>query len=211
MRALWRMSIGLLWVGGVACQRQPEPPSRRSEEISASAVAFSRSDSLLLLSAKIALPPAGFSPADLPDANSVGAGLVAKYCAQCHALPTPSAHSATDWPRVARRMWLRMDRLPEALGVQAPLAGERAQLLNYLTTYALVVSGGALPPGRGREDFAKVCSRCHALPDPGVHSPQDWVAVFQRMEGNMGRMQVSPPTAEESERILLYLQGLPQK
>jgi hypothetical protein len=101
--------------------------------------------------------------------------------------------------------------LPEILGVRTPLAGERAQLLNYLTDYALVVSGSALPSSRGREDFAKVCSRCHALPDPGVHSPQDWVAVFQRMERNMGRMKVSPPTAVESEGILLYLQSPPRK
>jgi hypothetical protein len=104
-----------------------------------------------------------------------------------------------------------MDLLPEVFGVQTPLAGERAQLLNYLTDYALVVSGGELPAGKGRDDFAKVCSRCHALPDPGAHSAQDWVAVFQRMERNMGRMKVSPPTAEESEGILTYLQSLPRK
>jgi hypothetical protein len=108
-------------------------------------------------------------------------------------------------------MWLRMDLLPEVLGVQTPMVGERAQLLGYLTDYALVVSGGALPPGKGREAFAKVCSRCHALPDPQVHSAEDWVTVFQRMERNMGRMKVPPPTAEESEGILSYLQSLPRK
>jgi cytochrome c5 len=205
------MSFGLVCITAASCGKPPEPPSRRSEERPASAVAFSRSDSLILVSAKVALPPEGFRPADLPDANSVGAELVAKYCAQCHALPTPSAHSATDWPRVVRRMWLRMDLLPEVLGVQTPMVGERAQLLGYLTDYALVVSGGALPPGKGREAFAKVCSRCHALPDPQVHSAEDWVAVFQRMERNMGRMKVPPPTAEESEGILSYLQSLPRK
>jgi hypothetical protein len=106
-------------------------------------------------------------------------------------------------------MWLRMDRLPKTFGVQVPLVGERAQMLSYLTDYALVVSGAALPQGRGREAFVKICSRCHALPDPGVHSSQDWIAVFQRMEGNMGRMNVAPPTAAESEGILLYLTSLP--
>ena len=210
MRFFRGMGIGLACIAA-ACEKPPEPPSRGSEERPSSAVGFSRSDSLLLLSAKIALPPDGFRPADLPDANSVGAELVAKYCAQCHALPTPTAHSATDWPRVVRRMWLRMDLLPEVFRVQTPMVGERAQLLNYLTDYALVVSGGALPAGKGRDDFANVCSRCHALPDPGVHSAQDWVAVFQRMERNMGRMKVSPPTAEESEGILTYLQSLPRK
>lgn len=200
----------LLWATVSACQRQSELPSSGTRETTASA-SSSKSDSLLLLSVRTALPPEGFGPSDLPEANSVGAQLVAKYCAQCHALPTPSAHSATDWPAVARRMWLRMDQLPKTTGVQVPLMGERAQMLNYLTEYALVVSGGALPQGRGREAFAKICSRCHALPDPGVHSSQDWVAVFQRMERNMGRMKVAPPTSTESEGILLYLTSLPPR
>lgn len=211
MRPFQCMGITMVWMAVAACQKPPEPPRRASEERPSSAVTSDRSDSLILVSAKIALPPEGFAPADLPDAHSVGAELIAKYCAQCHALPTPTAHSATDWPRVVRRMWLRMDLLPETFGVQTPLAGERAQLLNYLTDYALVVSGGALPPGKGREDFANVCSRCHALPDPAAHSPEDWVAVFQRMQRNMGRMKVPPPTAEQSEGILLYLQSLPRK
>ena len=62
------------------------------------------------------------------------------------------------------------------IGVKVPGVGERIVLLNYLTDFALVVRGGALPPGRGRNDFAKVCSRCHALPDPAVHSADDGVA-----------------------------------
>ncbi|HET8624482.1 MAG TPA: hypothetical protein VFM14_13045 [Gemmatimonadales bacterium] len=123
----------------------------------------------------------------------------------------PAAHSATDWPGVVRRMWLRMDRLPQGLRVQTPGVGERVLLVNYLTDHALQVSGGALPPGRGREHFAQICSRCHALPDPAIHSAEDWVAVFQRMERNMERMKVRPPTAEETEGILLYLQNVPRK
>jgi hypothetical protein len=104
-----------------------------------------------------------------------------------------------------------MDLLPEAFGIQTPLAGERAQLLNYLTDSALVVSGGALPPGKGGDDFAHVCSRGHPLPDPAAHSAEDWVAAFQRMQRNMGRTKAPPPTAEQSEGILSYLQNLPQK
>ena len=34
-------------------------------------------------------------------------------------------HSATDWPSVVRRMWLRMDRLPESLHVAVPDQGDR--------------------------------------------------------------------------------------
>lgn len=212
MHLCWRMSVTLACLAPAACGKPTDQPRRASEaRPDPATVASSRSDTLLLASAKIALPPEGVTPADLPDPNSVGAELLATYCAQCHALPTPTAHSATDWPAVVRRMWLRMDHLPQGFGMKVPEAGERIILANYLTDFALVVSGGALPPGRGRNDFAKVCSQCHALPDPAVHSAQDWVAVFQRMLRNMGRMKVVPPTAEESQAILFYLQTLPGK
>lgn len=163
-------------------------------------------DELILTTAKIGLPPAGIAAADLPEPASAGAGLVATYCAQCHDIPSPAMHSATDWPGVVRRMWLRMDRLPENLHVAAPDQGDRNTMLTYLTANALKVSGENLPPGKGRAEFALVCSRCHALPDPRVHSAQDWLAVFLRMERNMERMKVSPPTRNQTEEILAYLQ-----
>jgi hypothetical protein len=59
-------------------------------------------------------------------------------------------------------MWLRMERLPEGLHVQIPDEGGRATMLTYLTNNALKVSGANLPPGRGRTEFALICSRCHA-------------------------------------------------
>ena len=128
----------------------------------------------------------------MPDPNSTGAQLVAKHCAQCHALPLPTMHSSTDWPSVARRMWLREDGLASSLGVAAPSTSERYLMLEYLTGNALKVSGATLPAGPGRDAFQLVCSRCHALPDPKNHSPQDWPTVFKRMETNMARMKVPP-------------------
>jgi hypothetical protein len=115
-------------------------------------------------------------------------------------------HSATDWPGVVRRMWLRMERLPASANVQLPDPGARATMLTYLMNNGLKVSGAVLPPGQGRAEFAEVCSRCHALPDPNVHSAQDWLAVFLRMERNMERMNVRPPTQAETSGILAYLQ-----
>lgn len=168
---------------------------------------LSRSDRLLLAAATIGLPPAGVAPGDLPEPTSLPTQLVAKYCAQCHALPAPTAHSATDWPGVARRMWLRMEWLPESLGVRVPTNAERYEVLQYLTRNALQISGTVLPEGRGREAFALVCSRCHALPDPRVHSEEDWAIVFARMERNMERMKVAPPNAQQTEDILHYLQN----
>jgi cytochrome c5 len=188
------------------------PPGSTNPEALATgdAVALpdARADALLLAAAKVALPPPGIGPADLPDPHSAGAALVAQLCSQCHAIPSPAMHSATDWPRVARRMWLRMERLPESLTVRTGADGERSVVLGYLTANALQVGGTELPRGRGREDFALVCSRCHALPDIRLHTSGDWPDVFMRMERNMERMSVSLPSRAQTDNILLYLQDV---
>ena len=203
MRVSLRLLFLTMLAAVAACRQAPAPPNSAAGN---AAAAQTPSDALLLAAAKVALPPAGLSMADLPEPTSQGAQLLARYCVQCHALPTPSAHSATDWPGVARRMWLRMDWLPANLGVKAPTLAERFTILDYLTTNALKVSGANLPAGRGRDEFSLICSRCHALPDPRVHSPDDWPTVFSRMERNMERMKVAGPTAEQASDLLLYLQ-----
>ena len=199
---------GLVWIiaglAGVAACR--EAPRESATPPTASATQPSRTERLLIAAATIGLPPEGVAPGDLPEPTSRGATLVSKYCVQCHALPTPTAHSATDWPSVARRMWLRMEWLPDSLGVQVPTNAERYEILQYLTGNAMKVSGSVLPEGRGREAFSVICSRCHALPDPRVHSKADWPIVFARMERNMERMKVAPPTAQQAEDLLYYLQ-----
>jgi mono/diheme cytochrome c family protein len=191
----------------LAC-RASQPPQATAGQ---SPPALSRADQLLLAAAKVALPPSGVAAGDLPDPQSRGAQLVIQYCSQCHALPTPAMHSATDWPSVARRMWLRMELLPASVGVQVPPAADRYTILTYLLANALKVSGSVLPAGKGRDEFAVVCSQCHAVPDPRVHSPQDWPAVYSRMERNMERMGVKPPTATQTGDILLYLQAQGQR
>jgi hypothetical protein len=117
MRLFWRMSIGLVCVAVAAYRKAPELRSGRSEGRPDSAVAFIRSDSLLLFSAKIPMP----APWTLDWSRS-------------------TAFSATRYPHPP------LHRLPESFGAHTPLAGEQTQLLNYLTDDALVVSGGALPP-----------------------------------------------------------------
>jgi cytochrome c5 len=103
-------------------------------------------------------------------------------------------------------MWLRAEWLPAETGVKAPSAGERYVILEYLTTHAMAATdSAALPPGPGRETFATMCSRCHALPDPRVHSPDDWPIVYARMERNMDRMSVPRPVGSEPADIIGYL------
>lgn len=188
-----------------ACRPAPSPATANGSTASAARPELSRSDRLLLAAATVGLPPAGLAPVDLPEPSSRGATLVAKYCAQCHSLPAPTTHSATDWPGVARRMWLRMEWLPDSLGVKVPTNAERYEILQYLNANALRVSGSTLPAGQGREAFAEICSRCHALPDPRVHSKADWGIVFARMERNMERMKVAPPSGQQTQEILDYL------
>lgn len=202
MRTPLRFLVIAALAAVAACRQAPAPPNAAADV----AAAQIPNDRLLLAAAEVALPPAGLHVADLPEPGSQGAQLLGRYCAQCHALPTPAAHSATDWPSVARRMWLRMDWLPASLGVKAPTLAERFTILDYLTTNGLKVSGSNLPAGRGREEFSLICSRCHALPDPRVHSPDDWPTVFSRMERNMERMKVAGPSAEQASDLLLYLQ-----
>jgi cytochrome c5 len=202
-------SILMLATALAGCQPS-QPPANAGDNATATAEP-NREDQLLLAAAKVALPPAGLAAGDLPEPASRGALLVVQYCGQCHALPTPAAHSATDWPSVARRMWLRMEWLPASLAVKVPTAAERFTINEYLIINALKVSGSGLPAGRGREEFSVVCSQCHALPDPRVHSAQDWPTVYARMERNMERMQVQPPGGSVSTDILLYLQTVAGK
>lgn len=204
MRGLVMRAVMVGVVGSLAaCRPAPPPPA----DSATGGHGLNRQDELLLAAANIALPPPDVKPGDLPEPNSKGAQLVVQYCAQCHHLPTPAMHSATDWPSIARRMWLRMEWLPPTLGVKVPTMAERFAMLDYLTANALRVSAANLPPGAGRETFQLVCSRCHALPDPRVHSPADWPAVFSRMQQNMERMKVAPPTRSQTSDILLYLQS----
>jgi len=163
-------------------------------------------DRLLLASAKAALPPPGLTAADLPDPQSEGAQALGQFCSVCHSLPAPTIHSATDWPSTLRRMWLRMELLPAGLRVPVPSEQQRQAMVNYVISHALQVSGTALPEGAGRATFSRMCSRCHALPDPRQHSTADWPAVVLRMEQRMDQMKVDRPAQGQVSEIILYLQ-----
>lgn len=164
-------------------------------------------DELLLASAKVALPPPGVVPEYLPDPESEGAKLVQQYCTACHELPTPKIHSGTDWPRVTRRMWLRIDGLQPGFAVPVPTSAQRLMILRYLIDNALRVSGTTLPPGPERTFFSAACSRCHELPDPRHHSYEEWVVITQRMMDRMETMLGASLTPEEYSRITLYLEA----
>ncbi len=79
------------------------------------------------------LPP-GIDAADLPDPQSRGARLMARYCTQCHDLPSPVLHS--EWPKVFARMDRRMKMMSRMGSILRPTNQERPVILNYLRRHA---------------------------------------------------------------------------
>lgn len=205
MRRIHSVAAVAAVAAALACQQeQPKPPQGAAASATA-ADTGSTQIRRLYAAATIALPP-GIAADSLPERTSVGAQTLVKYCAQCHALPSPNMHSMVDWPIVLRRMWTRIDMMQGALGVQVPSVPERMQLATYLTSHALAVAT-RLPAGPYKGLFEATCSRCHALPDPHSHTSADWPAVVNIMEQNMVRMKVSVPSREQSQQIVLYLDG----
>lgn len=162
--------------------------------------------------------PEGVAPAELPEPDSRGARLVARYCSQCHGPPSPSRLSADEWSSTARRMFARMEHMERMGGrmrmttgdVSAASVEEERVMVDYLRRHALrTVSDDELPAAElpGARLFARACSRCHALPDPSLHPPEDWPAVVQRMRENMRTMDVAELSDEDARRIVEYLRA----
>lgn len=192
---------GLLFV---ACAAPASDADTAADDM-AQTPAVSPADRLLLASAKVALPPAGTRLEDLPAPESPGAIATQQYCTACHALPNPTMHSATDWPGVVRRMWLRMAQLGPDFTVPVPEMGQRVVLLDYLTANALKVNEGNLPDGPMRQVFVQTCAQCHELPDPHQHSEQDWYVVVRRMNQHMQDLLDRTLPSEDIDRIVQYL------
>lgn len=159
--------------------------------------------------------PEGVVPEDLPEPESRGARLLVRYCQPCHALPSPRMHAAEEWPAILARMTARMRHM-EGMGmmmmdrVRAPTPEEESALLEYLETFALrPIPADALSEatGAGAVTFARVCSRCHAPPDPSLHAPEEWPAVVARMEGHEVPMGRPPITESERQEIIEFLRA----
>lgn len=140
------------------------------------------------------LPPS-LEPAQLPEPESVGAQLMARYCIQCHYLPNPQMHTAQRWQPIIERMVWRMQGkgnlgvvMKEMMaGVQAPTNDEAAALAAYLEKHAQREIDPAHPALRttAGQMYSIACSQCHALPDPQRHTAREWPKVVHRMRGHM--------------------------
>ncbi len=76
--------------------------------------------------------PAGDNDPPLPEAQSPGAKLIQQYCSQCHAPPTPAAHSAQVWPALVARMKQHM--VTQAAAV--PDTEQLQEIIAYLQRHA---------------------------------------------------------------------------
>jgi hypothetical protein len=163
------------------------------------------------------LVPPGARPEDLPDPNSQGARLLVYYCAQCHNLPSPSMHTAEEWPAVVDRMFGRMSRVSGAgamMSIEIPLPEEEREMIAYLKGHSLKsISPGTLPsPGsQGATLFRERCSQCHSLPDPKLHTATEWPAIVEKMRAYMRSMDKKVVTANEEKEISSYLESYSRK
>ena len=76
--------------------------------------------------------PANSDNQSLPDQQSKEAQVYKHYCSQCHALPSPRAHTAQEWPLVVARMKQTMATQGKAL----PDNEQLEEILGYLQHYA---------------------------------------------------------------------------
>lgn len=153
------------------------------------------------------LPP-GVRPENLPDHEGKGAKLMGRYCGQCHDLPSPAMHSAQEWPAVAGRMFARIMMMADMMDIENPSDEEQEAIVSYLKTNAMrSIAPGALPmpSSRGAVLFKDICSRCHSLPDPKLHTAGEWPIVVDRMMKNVISMGRKAPSEAEKTDIVQYL------
>ncbi len=57
----------------------------------------------------------------------------------------------------------------------------------------------------GAELYQVKCSRCHALPSPSLHTPEEWSGTIERMAGYIAAVQFVSLSEEERAATLSYL------
>lgn len=157
-----------------------------------------------------ALFPPGIDPENLPDPQSTGAHLLAKYCSQCHELPGPGLHTTEEWPSVIDRMNQRMRMMDGMMhDIEAPNRDELRTLMLYLQQHAQIPIDRARYADLGAPGgklFEATCSGCRALPDPGQHTADEWPGVVRRMTHNMKTMGKPRPDQATLETVVEFLQ-----
>jgi cytochrome c5 len=165
-------AIGLAGLFGAAAQRRTNAQPAAAEG--------QNSMQQMMRTMMSGVVPPGVKPGDLPAPGSEGAKLVARYCVQCHSLPSPTMHSAAEWPGVADKMFQRMSMCSRMSGmgmmgkmggmgmkgmmggasgngmmgmmnIKAPSAKEQEIIVSYLKEHSLKsIQPDALPSPRSK-------------------------------------------------------------
>ena len=139
--------------------------------------------------------PRSIEPRGLPEPDSEGARLTARYCVQCHYLPNPHMHTPDRWTTtVVRMVWRMQGRgnlgalMKEMMeNVEAPTDAETQALIRYLRKHGQREMDPAHPAlqSEAGQIFSIACAQCHALPDPRQHTQREWPGVVERMKRHM--------------------------
>ncbi len=155
--------------------------------------------------------PGELGAKELPEPESDGARLFARFCSQCHNLPNPKMYSTDEWPFMFNRMIAHartMQSLEE--GFVVPDEDEKERIIEYLKRNGL----RALPEDHisiktpKAFQFVWFCSTCHSLPDPSQHTSEEWKKVVDRMERYRTRQGREAMTESEKRNILEFLTGM---
>ena len=187
-RARWWLAA----LATVACAAPAAESNRPNDGVARAKYLWSQSPHGQMLERIL---PRSIDPGQLPEPRSEGARLTARYCVQCHYLPSPQMHTPDKWTTIVERMVWRMQgkgNLGELMKdmmekVEAPTEKEVALLTAYLRRHGQAEMNPA-HPALGSEPgkiFSIACSQCHALPDPGRHTAREWPGVVERMKRHM--------------------------
>ncbi len=183
--------------------------------------------------ASLLLMPDGLKETQVPDPTSDGAKLTIMYCSQCHGIPYPAGHSASDWVVIMRKMMLltqqsynmssnggmmrgmmgRRNMPMGMVGAKMPTQGEQQEILSYLQANSLkTIQENELPDLSSTiaGEFKNKCAICHALPSPFQHTAEQWPDVVDRMRKHMKELKIAELTDDEANSITKYLQNAVQ-
>ncbi len=100
------------------------------------------------------------------------------------------------------------------MGAKLPSPDEQKIMLKYLKSNALKsISEDSLSDAESdsAKAFIRECSRCHALPDPRQHTPDQWAAVVKRMQNHAQESQLPLIQEQDLKNIIRYLQDQSRK
>lgn len=85
-----------------------------------------------------------YDAAELPDAQSMGAELLTRYCSQCHVAPHPQFYTRAEWQRITGTMHdiIQKESKVQVMGVRMPSSTEFTLIVSYLQSHAHMIAHG---------------------------------------------------------------------